>query len=225
MVNPGLASDGLGDSLTDTAYEKIRAGILDGTLGIGRPVSVAALAQDLNMSRSPVRSAVERLISERLVSRTNGSTTVTSPNRYDLLDALAVRTPLEGLAARLAAPHLDDVTLDELREIHSRFVAAVEGDDQDVARRTDAEFHQTIQNLSGNQCLIESLERVRTQVILSAYSTAWPTSRRPAALEHGRILDALVEQDGERAERAAVRHLDNLTSRIVAEWKRQDVGR
>lgn len=224
MVNNAATPNGLGANLTDIAYDKIRASILDGQLAIGKPVSVVGLASDLSMSRSPVRSAVERLISERLVSRTASGAAVTAPNRYDLLDALAVRTPLEGLAARLAAPHVDDHALDQLREIHARFVTAIESDDQNTARRTDSEFHQTIQNLSGNPCLIESLERVRTQVILSAYSTAWTTSKRPAVLEHSRILDALIQQDREIAERAAIRHLENLTSRITAEWKRSDTG-
>ncbi|MBW0107468.1 GntR family transcriptional regulator [Pseudonocardia sp. KRD-182] len=226
MANPDGAAnpDGLGDSLTQIAYYKIRSSILEGRLPIGKPVNVVGLASDLSMSRSPVRSAIERLVSERLVSRTASGMAVTSPSRYDLLDAIEVRTPLEGLAARLAAAHVDDHALDQLREMHTRFASAIEHEDLATARRTDLIFHQTIQNLSGNPCLIDSLERVQTQVILAAYSTAWTTSKRPAALEHARILDALTQQDGEAAERAAIRHQTNLTSRITAEWKRRDTA-
>lgn len=214
-----------GESLTEVAYYRIRAMILASELPIGGQVSVNALAAVFGMSRSPVRSAVERLTSERLIARTEGGATVAAPSRHDLLDALAVRAPLEGLAARSAAPHIDDHALDRLTEIHSRFVAAVEAEDPATARRTDLEFHQAIQNMSANACLVDSLERVQMQVILAAYSTAWTSSKRQAALEHSRILEALAQQDGETAERAAIRHIHNLTSRVLDEWKRSDTSR
>ncbi|WP_431236248.1 GntR family transcriptional regulator (plasmid) [Mycolicibacterium psychrotolerans] len=218
--DPQPTLDSSGDSLTEAAYYRIRAMILGGELPIGGPVSVNALAATFGMSRSPVRSAVERLTSERLVRRTDGGAAVAAPNQHDLLDALAVRAPLEGLAARLAAPHIDDLTLARLNEIHSRFVNAVNTEDPGNARRTDLEFHQAIQILSANDCLIDTLERVQMQVILAAYSTAWTSSKRQAVLEHSRILDALAQQDGESAERAAIRHIHNLTGRVLDEWKR-----
>jgi DNA-binding GntR family transcriptional regulator len=211
------------DSLTETAYYRIRSMILDGELPIGGQMSVVGLAAGFGMSRSPVRSAVERLTSERLLSRTTNGIIVAAPGRHDLLDALAVRAPLEGLSARLAAPHIDAEAIRRLTEIHARFSAAVDAEMPRQARLIDLEFHQTIQQLSANECLIDSLERVQTQVILAAYSTAWSSSKRQAVLEHSRILQALVEQDGEAAERAAIRHLNNLTSRVLAEWKRSDL--
>ncbi|MTD53723.1 GntR family transcriptional regulator [Amycolatopsis pithecellobii] len=216
------APENTGDNLTQAAYYRIRAMILDGELAIGGQVSVVGLATLFGMSRSPVRSAVERLISERLVRKTAGGAAVAAPSRHDLLDALIVRAPLEGLAARLAAPHVDDIALQRLTDIHGRFSAAVDAGDPAMARRADLEFHQTIQNLSANACLVDSLERVQTQVILAAYSTAWNSSKRPAALEHARILDALTQQDAETAEHVAVRHIQNLTSRVLDEWKRSD---
>ncbi|MER7556389.1 GntR family transcriptional regulator [Nocardioides sp. NPDC126508] len=209
-------------TLTDAAYYRIREMILDGSLPIGTSVSVVALAGKFGMSRSPVRSAIERLMSERLLSRTTSGAAVAAPDRLDLLDALAVRAPLEGLAARLAAPHIDEHALDDLSAIHERFDRAMRDENQTAARRADLEFHQYIQNLSGNECLTDTLERVQTQVVLAAYSTAWTTSKRQAVLEHARILDALREQDGETAQAAAERHLANLTNRVLDEWKRHE---
>jgi DNA-binding GntR family transcriptional regulator len=219
-LNPDLRTD----SLADSAYGLIRNRILDGDLGVGAPVSVLGLATDLEMSRSPVRNAVERLLSERLLRRVAGTIAVAAPDRYELLDSLAVRTQLEALAARLAAPRIDEGTLEELVVIHDRFRGAVDSGDQDGARRADSDFHHAIQDLAGNECLAESLERVRTQVILGAYATAWVTSRGPAVLEHERVLRALEDQDGQAAETAMIRHLDNLTTRITREWRAQDTA-
>ncbi|WP_459982777.1 GntR family transcriptional regulator [Nocardioides sp. AN3] len=207
-------------NLTDAAYYRIREMILDGSLPVGTSVSVVALAGTFGMSRSPVRSAIERLMSERLLSRTASGAGVAAPDRLDLLDALAVRAPLEGLAARLAAPHIDEQALDDLGAIHERFDRAMLHEDQPTARRADLEFHQYIQNLSGNECLTDTLERVQTQVVLAAYSTAWTSSKRQAVLEHARILQALREQDGDAAQAAAERHLHNLSNRVLDEWKR-----
>ena len=140
------------------------------------------------------------------------------------VDFLAVRTQLEAFAARLAAPRIDERPLEELVVIHDRFRRAVDSGDQDGARRADSDFHHAIQDLAGNECLAESLERVGTQVVLGAYATAWVTSRGPAVLEHERVLRALEDQDGQAAETAMIRHLDNLTTRITREWRAQDTA-
>jgi DNA-binding GntR family transcriptional regulator len=209
------------ETLTDLAYQQLRAAILDGEFDSGRSTSVVSLAAKMQMSRSPVRSAVERLTAEGLMIPTAGGVFVPAPDRHDLLDALAVRAPLEGLAARLAAPQFDAYESAALAEIHERFSSAVAGDDPRTARKADLEFHQRIQSVCGNACLVQMLERVQARVILATYSTAWSTNQRAAVPEHARIMSALGDQDGEAAEKAAILHLHNLTDRIRLEWKRR----
>jgi DNA-binding GntR family transcriptional regulator len=212
------------ETLTDTAYEQLRTAILNGQFVAGQLTSIVSLASTLGMSRSPVRSAVERLAVEGLVTATSGGILVANPGRHELLDALAVRAPLEGLAAKLAAPQFDQDDLARLAKIHSRFAAAVHDDDPITARAVDLEFHQLIQSLCGNTCLVEMLERVQARVILATYSTAWSTNQRAAVAEHARIVSALENQDGDAAERAAILHLHNLVDRIRLEWKRRDAS-
>jgi DNA-binding GntR family transcriptional regulator len=127
--------------------------------------------------------------------------------------------------ARLATAHVDDRTLERLAEIHARFTAAVDAEDRATTRRTDLEFHPAIQNLSGNAYLIESLERIQTEAILAVYSTVWISRGRQAVLEHTRIQEALIQLDGETAERSATQHLQNLTTRVLAVWKRSETAR
>ncbi|OBC01675.1 hypothetical protein A5784_18395 [Mycobacterium sp. 852013-50091_SCH5140682] len=212
------------ETLTDMAYQQLRTAILNGQFVAGQLTSIVSLASTLGMSRSPVRSAVERLAVEGLVTATSGGILVANPGRHELLDALAVRAPLEGLAAKLAAPQFDQDDLAKLAEIHSRFAAAVNDDDPITARAVDLEFHQLIQSLCGNACLVEMLERVQARVILATYSTAWSTNQRAAVAEHARIVSALENQDGDAAERAAMLHLHNLVDRIRLEWKRRDAA-
>lgn len=209
-------------SLTDLAYRQLRDGILDGEFEVGRRLSVVSLAADMGMSRSPVRSAIERLASEGLMRLTAGGAVIPAPGRGDLLDALAVRAPLEGLAAKLAAPQLEQSDVTALEAVHGRFERAVVDGDTRRAQKADLEFHQLIQARCGNDHLVQHLERVQARVILATYSTAWSSNQRQAVPEHARILAALIGRDGEAAGRAATVHLDNLAERVRREWQRRD---
>ncbi|MFI5610056.1 GntR family transcriptional regulator [Amycolatopsis sp. NPDC051903] len=209
-------------SLTELAYQQLRDGILEGGFPSGRRVSVVSLAAEMGMSRSPVRAAIERLATDGLMILTPGGALVPTPGRGDLLDALAVRAPLEGLAARLAAPQLADADVAALTEIHTEFEAAVQRSDTRAAQKADFQFHQEVQAHCDNACLVEHLERVQARVILATYSTAWSSNQVQAVPEHARILAALSARDGEAAGRAATIHLDNLAERVRREWRRRD---
>ncbi|GAA3581226.1 hypothetical protein GCM10022222_77420 [Amycolatopsis ultiminotia] len=209
-------------SLTELAYQQLRDDILNGVLAAGRRVSVVSLAADLGMSRSPVRAAIERLATDGLMVLTPGGALVPTPGRGDLLDALAVRGPLEGLAARLAAPQLADGDVQLLGDIHAEFEKAVHQGDTRTAQRVDLRFHQQVQAHCGNDLLVEHLERVQARVILATYSTAWSSNQLQAVPEHARIVAALAARDGEAAGRAATVHLENLADRVRREWLRRD---
>lgn len=209
-------------SLTEMAYRQLRDAVLEGSFAAGQRVSVVSLAGEMGMSRSPVRAAIERLATDGLMVLTPGGALVPTPGRGDLLDALAVRAPLEGLAARLAAPQLADGDVAVLRDIHAEFEAAVDKGDTRAAQKADLQFHQRIQGHCGNECLVEHLERVQARVILATYSTAWNSNQGHAVPEHARILDALLSRDGEAAGRAATVHLENLVERVRREWRRRD---
>jgi DNA-binding GntR family transcriptional regulator len=211
------------ESLTELAYRQLRNGILDGDFASGQRLSVVSLSAELGMSRSPVRSAIERLASEGLMRLTAGGALIPTPGRGDLLDALSVRAALEGLAARLAAPQLEPDDVAALEELHTRFGDAVQRGDTLTAQKVDLEFHQQIQARCGNECLVQHLERVQARVILATYSTAWSSNQRQAVPEHARILAALTDRDSEAAARAASQHLENLAERIRREWQRRDL--
>src|SRR5579863_1914210 len=209
-------------SLARLAYDQLRAGILDGNFQVGQKLSAVFLAQEMGMSRSPVRYAIERLASEGLMRLTPGGAIIPSPGRGDLLDALAVRAVLEGLAAQLTAARLHADDVEALEHIHRVFEEAVRAGDTQIAKKADLEFHTKIQSRCGNPCLIEHIERVQARVILATYSTAWSSAQWHAIAEHEQILKALAARDASAAQRAATSHLANLSDRISAEWLRRD---
>src|SRR5689334_1942731 len=88
--------------LSDLAYDQLRARILDGDFPSAQKMSVVSIADQLQMSRSPVRSAVERLVTEGLLVVTSSGIELAQLGFAELIDGLQVRSRLEGLAARLA---------------------------------------------------------------------------------------------------------------------------
>ncbi|MCW2833520.1 MAG: mcbR 1 [Nocardioides sp.] len=205
-------------SLTDLAYARIRDALLLGELAPGDVLSVVKLANALDMSRSPVRAAAERIAAEGLLVQRGSNLLVRQMRRQDLLDALQVRGPLESLATTLATPLLDAGVLQRLEDIHEGFARAVSADNTTVARRADLEFHQTVQERSQNPVLIEHLERLQAQVILATYSAAWGASQHQAVEEHRAILDCLNAKDSSAAGLAALHHVEAARSRVTTEW-------
>jgi DNA-binding GntR family transcriptional regulator len=194
------------DSLAALAYRQLRETVLSGGIREGQVVSVVSIAADLGMSRSPVRSAIERLVSEGLMNLTPGGAIIATPDRDELINALVVRTALEGLAARLAVPALDEKGLGHLRKLHRQLVLAIQAGASQRIARADLDFHQAIQYASENSCLIETLDRLQARIILASYAIEWP-DLHPVIDEHQQILAALEARDARTAERAAIQHL------------------
>lgn len=206
-------------SLTDLAYERLRAAILDGDFGPGAAVSVVAMSAALRMSRSPVRAAVERLTSDGLLTQSGSSSVVCALSKQDLLAALQVRAPLEGLAAELATPRIDGDQLSALNAVHRRFTEAVSSGDTRGARAADLEFHQRLQAVSGNSVLVEHLQRLQSRVVVATYAAAWGGSQDQAVREHGLILAAVKDRDAVAARDAASSHVWNARERADREWQ------
>lgn len=204
-------------SLSELAYTQLRDGVLSGSLlRDGKRVSVVTLAAQLNMSRSPVRSAIERLVAEGLVTLQPAGVALVEHKYEELLRLLEVRAVLEGLSARLAASRLDADTLAVLEDIHARFQRAVEAGDTKKARTLDFEFHQVVMSASANPFLVDDLNRVQARVIVGTYTIAWTPAQRDAVSEHAAILDALRSGDASEAEAKAVYHMEQLMRRIEA---------
>ncbi|MGH3751067.1 MAG: GntR family transcriptional regulator, partial [Micromonosporaceae bacterium] len=129
----------------------------------------------------------------------------------DLVEIYSLREVLEGLACRLACQRLGQADVDQLKAILDEHAQAIET--QDLARHyeLDQGFHAAIRNLTGNQRLIESLDRLQGQVRVAMHATHRSPGGMPQALaEHRVILDALDSGDPGKAEQAGRAHVARL---------------
>ena len=197
------AADAPGDLLADSVHRRLQEEILAGALAPGTPLSVPALAGRLAVSRSPVREAVLRLMHEGLAVHTpRAGARVATLDEETVRGVLEVREVLDGLAARRAALAATGADLDLLRgmvEEQERLLGGAADEQRDT--RLDVEFHTAVRALAGNAALSGALQRLDTQAHLHR-SDIWSDARtrRLAAAEHRRIVDALEAVD----ERGAV---------------------
>ena len=207
-----------GDLLADRAYRQLSRAILRNQLVAGDPLSVPELARRLNISRSPVREAVQRLIYDGLAANVPHRGAIVSELKPDdFRGLLEVRQALEGLAARLATERATDEQLRSLREVLEEHTLVVESSDEPANVELDTRFHSIIRETAANPELSTILARIQGRAHLSRF-TLWRAKRntRDALDEHQAIFAAMASRDADGAERAARQHISNILARVEA---------
>lgn len=188
------------------AYALILEAIDMGEYRPGDKLVESDLAERLGVSRTPVREALKRLETQSLLTRSGRSLIVSSLDHNQLSELYAVRTELEGLAARLAAVHAADEEVRVLRDM-------VESDrkligDAPALARANRRFHKQIHLSSHNRFLVQQLDLVHRSMALMAVTTLAAAGRDKVAIdEHDRIIQAIEARDPDRAADALRDHI------------------
>jgi GntR family transcriptional regulator of vanillate catabolism len=205
---------------TMRATIELRQRIFDGRLAGGTRLLEVSLAEDLGISRTPVREAMSRLAEEGLLDRARGGGFVVRSFRFrDVVDAIELRGVLEGTAARLAAERgADPVQLARIRKTLERLDGCFgpEPGEVDIDGYTEfnARFHEQLAALAGSEIVQREIERVN-RLPFASPSAFLPDSiytsrlRRllPANQEQHRAIVAAIEaREGARAEALAREH-------------------
>ena len=188
------------------AYRKILHAIDMGEFNPGDRLVESELAEQLRISRTPVREALQRLETQGVLSRDGRSLIVASLDHDQLGELYVVRSVLEGLAARLAAQHAAPEEVRVLGEMVDANRALM--DDPGAMSRANKRFHRQIHLASHNRFLIRQLDSVRRSLALLS-TTTFATEGRPeiAMREHQEIVDAIAARNGDRADFAAQTHI------------------
>lgn len=189
------------------AYSLILEAIESGLYQPGDRLVESELAERLGVSRTPVREALQRLETQAMLTRDGRSLIVASLDYNQLAELYAVRSELEGLAARLAARH---ATPEEQRLLQAMVAddRALVGGDPRLLSRANKRFHKQIHLASHNRFLVQQLDLVHRSMALMANTSLAAVGRDHAALdEHDQIVRAIVAGDGEAAYLALKLHI------------------
>lgn len=184
-----------------------------------------AVAEELGVSRTPVREAIRQLEIEGLVKVVpNRGAVVRGMNRRDISDTYSIRERLEGLAARWAAERASDNELRLIKETMALMKLHAEAGDLDEASEQDTQFHRLLLEGSKSKPLFNALlgtvyfvQRART------VSLSVPGRVEKSLAEHEQIFQALARRDPDAAERAVVQHNANACSNVLSYLDRQGI--
>lgn len=203
--------------LRDAVYKTLRQAILRGELKPGERLMEIALAEELGVSRTPIRDAIRKLEQDGLVRMIHRKgAQVANITEKDLTDVLEVRIGLELLAIDKACQMIGRDQLIQLEQAAKDFERAIEGGDLTEMAETDKEFHEIIYQVSGNKCLIQMQATLREQVYRYRMEYLKEENvRRALVEEHGQILKAIRERDAEKAKGIIYRHIENQRVGII----------
>lgn len=189
------------------AYDLILEAIESGVYKPGNRLVESELAEQFGVSRTPVREALQRLETQAMLTRDGRSLIVASLDHNQLAELYAVRSELEGLAARLAARHATEEEVHVLRSMVEDDRALVGGDPRALAR-ANKRFHKLIHLASHNRFLVQQLDLVHRSMALMATTSFAAEGRDMKAIdEHDAIVSAIEAHDGEAAARALKAHI------------------
>jgi len=196
-------------SVVDHVYSALRERILSGELPRGTKLRQASLAEELGVSRTPLREALRRLATEGLVEFSpNRGATVSELDFGDMRHAWSARVALEPGAARLAAERRDDDAIASMREAVAEQRRV--GEDRDASFAANRRFHLQLAAASGNPHLTRFAEMLwvpRIGVPIYQAQAVGPQGAQRWADEHEQIVEAIAAGDGDAAERLTREHV------------------
>jgi DNA-binding GntR family transcriptional regulator len=214
---PDLEDDEQHPSLSRQAYLRLRDIIVTLHLPPGAYINEAALIEELQLGRTPIREAIQRLSCEGLiVLRPRRGAFVASLSITDLQQIFELRQELEGYAAALAAQRATDADLAAMQAA----LHALDHGDNTAARvymEIDRAFHRAVARAAHNRFLEYTLGRMynlNLRLWYLALDKIGPM--REAIGEHREVLEAITRRDSEGARAAIQEHIRHFQTRVKA---------
>ena len=217
-------------ALTDRVYELLRTRIIDLVLEPESRLNADKLATDMDVSPTPVREALNRLAAEGLVTVApyRGFRVSSLLSRSELAQLLRARQVIECAAVEQAAENRNQLELQELTALVTRMdeLSSASALDVKAFNTADAAFHRLAVGASGNRFLLQAMESLHVHIQLARHYMGRSVAEAERAnVEHRLLLDALTEQDGDRACQAARQHVDGVLERLQTQLTTHDGGR
>lgn len=203
--------------LRELVFEALRDAIIRGVLKPGERLMEVQLAEELGVSRTPVREAIRKLELEDLVVMIpRKGAYVSGISLKDIADVFEVRAAVEALAAGLAAERITAEELEELERILVKKAEIIEANDLDRLVEIDILFHECLYQASRNAKLVQIINNLSEQIHrFRSTSLASPGRMKEALEEHRKIVEAISERNITLAQTLAQEHIENAENSIL----------
>ncbi len=203
--------------LREVVCESLREAIRNGVLKPGERIMEIQLAEELGVSRTPVREAIRKLELEGyVVMMPRRGTYVASMSIRDINEIFEIRTALESLSNGLAADHITDDELEHLQRLLVIIGSYIKEGNIEKIVETDIEFHDLMYHAARNERLVGIISNLRDQLTrFRTLSMSYPGRLEETLDEHRLIVEAIANGDRKAASKAAERHMENSEKTLL----------
>ncbi len=212
--------------LREIVFESLREAIIGAVLKPGERLMEIQLAEEMGVSRTPVREAIRKLELEGFVVMIpRKGAYVAGISLKDIADVFEIRSALEALAAGLAAERITEEELEQMERLLVRKAEIIEANDIDSIVEVDTDFHAILFKASRNEKLIQILSNLREQIQrFRTTSLAVPGRMKEALEEHRKIVEALSERNVPLAGSLAAEHIENAENVMLEALRKNKVA-
>lgn len=206
-------------------YNQLKEQIIDGTLVPNQPIVEQTLSKELEVSRTPLREAIQRLEFEDLLERkSNGRLKVAPISIKDVEEVFKVRSKLEAIAVNEAITNMNDEDIEQLT--HLSFMIDQMHQQKVIKEviRYGEKFHNYIYQLSDNKTVIKILSQLKDHI--DRYRQLTPLNQSgencESINEHHIILQHMIEGNGEEASNIMEKHIMQSMHSIIEKIKHDE---
>ncbi len=203
-------------SLANQVFETIERNILNGIYPQGEVLSESKLSEELGVSRTPIREALTRLESERLITTTPMGAVVLGITDKDVKDMFLVKLHLDPIIVKMAASNISDEALAKLKDnIEQQDFYNAKGN-MEKLRDLDTEFHDIIYAESKSPTLQNILTGIHHKLLKYRMASLNIEDRSDHSVdEHEAIYEALKSRDEMRVELLVLQHINHTYDTIM----------
>ena len=203
--------------LRELVCDQIREAIISGVFSPGERLMEIQIADEMGVSRTPVREAMRMLEMEGFVVMTpRRGTYVSNMSIKDINDVYEIRISLDTLAAGLAAERITDEELEELQRLLLKIGEAIESNSMANIVEADIEFHDVLYKASRNERLRNIINNLREQItVIRGVSMRYPGRLKDTQEEHRRLVECIAARNVEKSQEAARIHLENAERTLM----------
>ena len=207
--------------LREVVCETLREAIRSGVLKPGERLMEIQLADELGVSRTPVREAMRKLELEGyVIMLPRRGTYVANISIRDINEVFEIRTTLDALASGLAAERITEEELEQLERLLVSIGENIETRNMKKVVEDDMEFHDILYKASRNQRLVGIISNLREQMTRFRSMSMSYTGRLKKTLEeHSRLVEAIAQRDVELAQKLAVEHMENSEQTLLIDME------
>lgn len=203
-------------SLTDQIYKYLLDQIINNELPPGTRINYDELVDQLQVSRTPLREAINRLSDDRLIEiKPRSGTFVKRPTEKDITDVYEIRMSLERLSIELAYENLDKQVLKQLENESYEAEEAIRKGDVEVFFKADRNLHGTLIKYANNTLLTQFWRVIEAQIQWYGVIMTNEESPSKANEKHKEIIACLLDGKVEEAQQAMMEHLIEIKERML----------